>query len=125
MYETGFDNHPDKGLLLPIEGSIAGSAYSSGTALYETKGPNGRFASAYDLGAVEYRGLLRFVWAELTWVLAVPIETLRGDRFVVILDGDKPLQDTPSSKDLLEALAEFIGNSYVTAIFATDERLDR
>lgn len=91
-YGCNFDDMPDQGLLLPINGSLAGEVWQNGAYQFECC-PIDASIDFPNAGQKRWKSL---VWTEMTWLLAVPIwvgETrISSDPdFVVTLDGNTHL----------------------------------
>jgi NTE family protein len=91
-FAVGFDDDPDEGVLLPMDGSIAGEAWRSGRARLEIA----PVAPSLNLPGPENRMRRKLLWKEMKWVFCIPISDSDSGavRLVVQIDGSIPLRRT-------------------------------
>lgn len=84
-YSTGYDSYHDEGLLVPIDGTIAGHAWLSGDTLFEIA----PLPQEFRMDGPENRLRRKAARQDLKWMLCVPISIGGGKRprFVVQIDG--------------------------------------
>lgn len=100
QYSAGYGDDPDEGMLLPILGSVAGHAWSTGESLLEI----GHLPDIYLAGDANRfrRSMIR---KDLEWVFAIPIyiEGKVSPLLVVQIDGDETL---PMTADVESAISQ-------------------
>jgi len=91
-FSTGYDQDPDEGMLLPVEGSVAGSVWSTGKSRLEIA----PLSAKLSLPGPENRLRRKLRWRDLAWVFCVPISDpdSAAVRLVVQIDGSIPLRKT-------------------------------
>lgn len=91
-FATGFEADPDEGVLLPIEGSVAGAVWRSGRSRLEIA----PIAAKLNLPGPENRRRRKLLWNDMKWIFCIPIsDPDTGQvRLVVQVDGSIPLRKT-------------------------------
>lgn len=94
---AGFDGEPDEGMLLPIEGSYAGQAFSTGEMVLVRNERLQQDRDDRDRPA-QVRRVIDRAWPQMQWTLSVPIPTpLPGQKpnskLVVTIDSDCRIDD--------------------------------
>ena len=122
-FSSGFATMPDEGLLLPIDGSLAGRAWRRRQEDHQFE--TVPFPSGADLQAPSFRRLRNRIWPDLKWSLCVPIfeaDAAADDNpaFVVSLDGNDPLD---ADDDTTEAVIDYLAEQIRTAFADTLVRL--
>lgn len=90
-YSTGYDTYNDEGMLIPIEGTIAGQSWTTKESWFEIS----PLPAQFSLDGPEHRLRRKALRQDLKWVLCIPILSAEDDalRFVVQIDGGKELPD--------------------------------
>ena len=93
---VGFENDTDEGILVPLDGSVVGEAWTTGRALIRRV----PLPSANNLSSHSSRQLRRLVSKDITWFFAVPIFVANRNInhnskpiFVVAVDGSAVLDE--------------------------------
>ncbi len=88
-YATEYDSYHDEGMLIPVQGTVAGRAWSSSETWFEVAPLPDEFA----LLGPENRLRRKALREDLKWLLCVPIfdEDGQQPRFVVQIDGGEPM----------------------------------
>jgi NTE family protein len=97
-FGAGDRNRSDEAMTLPIEGSLAGAAWTTGTDLFDAD----PFDARYNLDGEANRRRRSLVWPEVKWRAAIPISTMnktgtRCTAAVLCLDGNGLAQEAAQS----------------------------
>lgn len=88
-FSTGYEEHADEGMLVPMEGSVLGEAWLSQESRFELA----PFPEELDLPGDANRLRRRLRWPKLAWQLCIPILDENGrPRFAVHIGGDAKLE---------------------------------
>lgn len=119
-YGVGFEDHADEGLVLPIEGSFIGSAWTSRQPelrlIREADGTTYQFGDSLPGPTNRFRRKL--IWPELSWVLCVPIYRPDGKDgtplFVISIDGNDCLIPSKETAALVDGLVRRITDVFTS-----------
>jgi NTE family protein len=105
LYGVGYDAFADGDLLWPIDGSLAGKAWTTKAPQFELDPVN----RGVELAQPENRGLQRKLPKDLAWSLRVPMLATVGKPFLIVLvDGSGALQDNEPTREVIDALIDRI-----------------
>lgn len=105
-HNVGFEEDPDESMLVPLDGSVAGSAWEERESRVETY----PLAPERDLPGEPNRLRRNRRWPEVKWVMCIPIldEATGEPRLLVQLDGNSPLPPDSETATTLEGVEEAI-----------------
>lgn len=105
-HSVGFEDDPDESMLLPLEGSVAGAAWRERESRVETY----PLEPERDLPGDANRLRRKVRWADVKWVMCVPIldEASGEPRLLVQLDGNSALPQSAETASALEAVEEAV-----------------
>lgn len=105
-HNVGFDDDADELMLVPLEGSVAGTAWSQRESRVEVY----PLAPGLDLPGDENRLRRKSRWRDVKWVMCVPIldEDSGEPRLLVQLDGNTELPSNAETASALEGVEEAV-----------------
>lgn len=104
-HSVGYEDDPDEGMLLPIEGSIAGAAWKRGKTVVE-RAP---LPVALNLPGAANRFRRKMRWADVQWVMCVPISDETGDPMLVVqIDGNMTLPRDAATRAALSGVEDVV-----------------
>lgn len=132
-FGVGFEDDADEAILLPIEGSITGAAWSGGEAQFEIR----PFPSDLNLSGDANRQRRRLVWRNLAWTICIPIYRdgasapaastggpgghLSPPEFVVTIDGDDMLRDEDEAFEVVSSLVDQVRDLFSEILLELQE----
>lgn len=117
-FGVGYEDDPDSDLLLPIAASLAGEAWREKLVIFELD----PFRRRVELDRPQDVALRRRLPSDLAWSLRVPMLTIAGEPFLVVMvDGSTFLQDAPETVELIDALADRIADVFGPVVSQFEE----
>jgi NTE family protein len=108
-YSVGYETHHDEGMVIPIEGSVLGTAWKSQMAQFELV----PLPSDLQMPGPQNRLRRKLFWSELRWILCVPVQDSEGKiRVVVQVDGNSALADNPTVADAMANIEEAVSETF-------------
>ncbi|RYC30346.1 patatin [Lichenibacterium minor] len=116
-HAVGYEDDPDRDLVIPIASSLAGLAWTSGVAEFE-RDP---LSSDLELTGEADSSLRRLLWRDLAWSLRVPISGRKGPFLVVMVDGSAILTDSEATRSLFEQAIDEVEKAFASIVRQFDE----
>ena len=108
-YSVGYETHHDEGMVVPVEGSVLGTAWKS----QETQFEIAPLPPDLQMPGAPNRLRRKCFWPKLGWILCVPVQDPEGKiRVIVQVDGDTALSDNPIVADAIDNIEEAVNETF-------------